>query len=157
MTGQWPGSYGLGFQVVEGSTWLGNYGTKSTTVQAVTSYVGNSIPDTMFSPIPRNVAITFKNTGATAWTSSNGFELVIYGQTWAFNMNNTVTAYGVPAFAIPSGVTVNPGDSYTWNVQMTPQWAGNYGLGFQVVDVNHNVWVPGNGEKDITVNTAPVP
>lgn len=153
---QWPVSTSIGFQVVEQSSgkWLGNYGSKTTTVNSAiqnSAYASNSIPDTTIASDDYNVSINFTNTGNTPWSSSKGDMLVFWGQTWNFNPHNDTSVNGLPAFSIPAGVTVQPGQTYSWNLTLSPQWPGNFGIGFQVVEGSSGKWLGNYGSKTMTV------
>ncbi len=157
LSSQWPGTFSLGFQVVENSTgkWLGNYGTKSMTVYPAAPnslYVSNSIPDTMTAGHTYNVAINFTNNGNTTWTSGKGDVLAFWGPTWNFNLANDTSVSGLPAYSIPSGITIQPGQTHTWNVTLSPQWSGSFSMGFQVVQQNTGKWLGNYGSKTTTVN-----
>ncbi len=154
---QWPGSFGLGFQVVEGSSgkWLGNYGSKSLTVYpAVPSslYVNTNIPNTMIAGNSYSVSINFTNAGNTTWTSGKGDMLALWGQTWNFNLNNDTSISGLPAYTIPAGITIQPGQTHSWNLTLSPQWPGSFSMGFQVVQQNTGKWLGDYGSKTTTVN-----
>ncbi len=154
---QWPGSFSIGFQVVEASSdkWLGNYGSKIMTIDPAipsSAYASGSIPDTMAATNQYAVAINFTNTGNTAWTSDKGDMLAMWGQTWNLNLANDTSIDGLPAYSIPAGITVQPGQTYTWNLTLSPQWSGNFGIGFQVVEANNGKWLGDYGSKTMIVN-----
>ncbi len=153
----WPASTSIGFQVVEGSSgkWLGDYGSKTMTVYPAAPnslYVSNSIPDTMISGNTYSVAVNFTNAGNTTWTSDKGDMLAFWGQTWNFDLQNNTSVSGLPAFYIPTGVTIQPGQTYSWNLTLSPQWPGSFGMGFQVVQQSTGKWLGNYGSKTVTVN-----
>jgi parallel beta-helix repeat protein len=155
----WSGSYGLGFQMVETGTnaWLGTANSKTIAVTAAApnaSYSGNTIPDTMVESNAYGVSVTYTNNGNSAWTSGKGDKLVMWGQLYAFNIGNDTTVNGYPAFSIPAGVTIQPGETYTWSFPLTPIWSGSYGLGFQAMQTSTNTWMGTYANKAMTVASA---
>jgi hypothetical protein len=157
LTPIWSGTYGLGFQVVQTSTntWMGSYSNKAMLVYAGapnSSYVNNSIPNNMANGTTYNIKVNFTNTGNTTWTQAKGDKLVMWGQTGQLGLNNDTVAYGYPAFSIPAGVTVHPGQTYSWNVTMRPTTAGNYSIGFQAVQTSTGTWMGNTGGKTIAVS-----
>ncbi len=151
----WVSSFGIGFQVVEGSSgeWLGDYGSKTITIDppiSNSSFAGDSIPETMTYINEYMVEINFRNTGNTTWTSGKGDMLAVWGQTWNFNLQNDTSIDGVQAYSIPAGVTVLPGQTYTWNIQLSPQWAGSFDIAFQVVEGSTDKWLGDYGTETIT-------
>ncbi len=155
---QWPGTFGMGFQVVDGGLgkWLGDYGSKSIIVYPASpnsAYVSSNIPDTMIAGVTYHAMINFTNTGNTTWTSSKDDVLAIWGQTWNYNLNNDTSLGGYPAFSIPSGITIQPGQTYSWNLTLTPQWPVSTSIGFQVVENSSGKWLGNYGSKTTTVNS----
>jgi FtsP/CotA-like multicopper oxidase with cupredoxin domain len=156
LTSRWSGSFGLGFQVVEGSigAWLGASTTKAITVAAASPnalFVNSTIPGTMTLGNTYNSTVTFSNTGNSAWTSGKGDVLVMWGQTWAFGIGNDTVYNGASAFSIPAGVTVQPGQTYTWTVPLSPLWSGTFRLDYQVVQGSTGTWLGAFAGNTITV------
>ncbi len=144
---QWPVSTNIGFEVVEQSSgkWLGNYAGETINVDPSSPnslYVNDSIPTSMIAGETYHATVNFTNTGNTPWNSSRGVVLTMWGQTWNFEMNSDTNLYSLPAWSIPAGVTIQPGQTYTWNLTFTPQWPVNTNIGFQVVQENN--WMSGS-------------
>ncbi len=164
MVPQWAVDTSVGFQVVDGSSgkWLGDYGSKAITVNPSSPnslHVSDTLPDTMITGEKYNVSVNFTNTGNTPWTSERGDVLAMWGQTWNLEMNSDTTLYSLPAWSIPEGVTVMPGQTYTWNLTMVPQWPANTNIGFQVVQTHNwmsgsDKWLGDYGGKVVVVNPA---
>ncbi|MDQ5824344.1 MAG: NBR1-Ig-like domain-containing protein [Chloroflexota bacterium] len=82
------------------------------------------------------VEITMKNTGSNTWSASTSHRL------GSQNPTNNVT-WGTDRLQLPAGVTVAPGQSYTWSVYLTaPSTAGTYNFQWRMVQE----WIEWFGE-----------
>ncbi|HEX8220462.1 MAG TPA: RHS repeat-associated core domain-containing protein [Chloroflexia bacterium] len=81
------------------------------------AFVSQSVPDAMIAGQSYEVSVTLQNTGLTGW-----------GSTVALTAAGGKSSPWVPnAVNVPSGVTVAPGQSYTFNFTVTaPSTTGNY-------------------------------
>ncbi len=166
---QWSGTFGVGFQMVQQTVWkrssemwLGNYASKNMNVAATAPsalYISDNIPSSMMAGETYHATVNFTNNGNTPWNSGRGVTLAMWGQTWNFGMDNDSSLYGMPAWSIPSGVTILPGQTYSWNLTFVPQWPASTNIGFQVVQLNNwmsgsEKWLGNYGGRTISVDPA---
>jgi hypothetical protein len=118
-TGQYYPAYRMVWQNHE---WFGNPTLTRVSVVAGTAenatITDSTIPASMTTGEQYNASITLNNTGAGPWTSDGGYTLVGTGD---------ASKFGRAQLNITPGITVLPGQNYTWNVpMMAPSTAGNY-------------------------------
>jgi len=91
------------------------------------TFTGNNIPGTMEACHSYTVQLTVKNTGSMNWSSANGVVLIP-------SSSNGFT-FDPTRCPIPTGVLVQPGQSYTFPVTITvpcPMEDGTYQLRFKM-------------------------
>ncbi|AFC99382.1 Subtilisin-like serine proteases (peptidase S8 family) [Methanocella conradii HZ254] len=145
------GTYKPKYQLVwEGHQWFGEMTNKTvTSMWPGAIVVSNTIPDTMLATKSYNVSVTVKNTGNMPWT---------YG---SMNLGGVgdgsgdASKFGSTRFSLPSGTTIQPDQSYTFNFTMTaPSTAGTYHPTYQMVWEYH-AWYGDTLTKSINVIYVP--
>jgi peptide/nickel transport system substrate-binding protein len=121
------------------------------------NYVSDTIPATMVMGQNYNVSVTFDNTGTLPWSESDLDRMLVWGDTTALGMNSNCDNHGCgyPEYAIQSGTTVLPGQSYTFYFEMTPSSTGSYMVGMIMAQNGANTSVAGYGSanyRSITVS-----
>ncbi|MEW8974505.1 MAG: S8 family serine peptidase, partial [Tissierellaceae bacterium] len=121
------GSMNLTFQMIkEGVAWFGEEKSAVVSVAAATNplcaqITSVSVPSSVTPGQSFAVTVAAKNTGTENWTYSNQIRLGIRG---------SIETRGL----IPSGVTIRPGDTYVFSVNLTaPSTAGSMNLTFQMI------------------------
>ena len=88
--------------------------------------VSHTIPGTMAAGQSQTASVTMKNTGTIPWTPSTAFRLG--------TNTNASTFIGATRVYLPSGTTINPGQSYTFTFMLTaPSTSGPYTLQFRML------------------------
>ncbi|TFW09524.1 hypothetical protein E4K72_05625 [Oxalobacteraceae bacterium OM1] len=148
-------------------TWTatGPGGTKTytetvTTAAAVNGaqFVSQTVPASMVPGQPYSVAVTYKNTGNTTWTSANNYKLG--------PQNPTDNTNWISPNRVPVSGSVAPGQTYTFNYTVNaPTTAGTYNFQWQLVqdyvgwfgDLSTNVAVPVAKVPTLAVTRTPNP
>ncbi len=78
----------------------------------------NTIPSTQYAGRPVSVTVTVRNTGSTTWSEAAAYRLGAVNDSDPFTADNRVR--------LPAGVTVAPGQTYTFDFVMTAPAAGSY-------------------------------
>ncbi len=116
---------------------------------AAVSYV---LPATMTAGQVFNASIALQNTGTLGWNESVQVRLGGVG-----DASGDAAKFGQTRFGIPAGVTVAPGQSWTFNFTMTaPAAAGKYNPAYRMVWENQQ-WFGDTVSAAVTVNPAPTP
>ncbi|UCD29397.1 MAG: immunoglobulin domain-containing protein [Planctomycetota bacterium] len=88
-------------------------------------FVGSTIPDSMVTNEQRVVAVTMRNSGALTWTRDEDYKLGAVGNNDPFASTRHL---------LPQGMSVKPGEQYTYTFQMTaPATAGTYLTDWQML------------------------
>ena len=88
--------------------------------------IDNTIPSQMYAGDTEIVSVTVKNTGTSTWSEADTFRLGAVDDSDPFYSGNRVQ--------LPAGVTVAPGETYTFEFTMTaPATAGDYTTDWQMV------------------------
>jgi hypothetical protein len=110
------------------------------------SYVSDTIPASMVAGMSYNVNITMRNTGYIGWSEADMIRLGGNG-----DLSGDAAKFDGVRLLIAPGVTVNPGESYTWNFTMTaPATHGTYHPSYQMVWDAHQ-WFGSILNKTVTV------
>ena len=107
--------------------------------------ISETIPAQMYAGQSYNVAVTLRNNGAFPWSKDDNIVLRgRYPATFAFLESIF--------FQLPDGVTVNPGDEYTFNFMMTaPDTVGTHHTEFKMIDLDDKNWFGDLVVQDIQV------
>lgn len=109
--------------------------------------ISNTIPTTMTAGYQYKVSVTVKNTGTMNWTRAD--------KTWLGGVGGATgnaSKFGGYKYYIARGVTVCPGDTYTFNFTMTaPKNIGTYNVSYRMVQ-DGRLWFGDTLTNTITVN-----
>lgn len=137
--------------VLEGVHWFGATVTKTVSVTSPNnaSILSNNFPAAMTPGSTFNAQVAVKNIGTTTWTIGAGYKLGGIG-----NSDPFVSTARVP---LPSGVSVAPGATYTFNFVLTaPATNGSYVSDWRMIREGVQ-WFGGSFSKTIVVGVAPPP
>jgi hypothetical protein len=127
-----PGTYNFQWRMVEELVeWFGATTPPTTITVTVGSqpndaaFVSQSVPATMNAGQQYTVSVTMRNTGTKTWSETTRHRLgtQVAGDPWG------------PRILLPAGVTVAPGQQYTFSFQVTaPATAGTYNFTWRMVE-----------------------
>lgn len=100
--------------------------------------ISNTIPDTMAAGERRDVSITVRNTGTLTWSEESRIRLGGVG-----DGRGDSAKFGSARFALPRGVSVAPGQEYTFTFTLkAPDTAGTYHPQYRMLEE----WIQWFGE-----------
>jgi C1A family cysteine protease len=142
-------TYGPKYQMF----WGGHdfFGARQTNTIAVSTAspnaaaVSNTINGSMWSGNTYSASVTMKNTGNVPWSEAAGIRLGAVG-----NATGDAAKFAATRLALPAGVVVQPGSTYTWNFTMTAPAGGSYSVQYRMVQESTG-WFGATVSKSVSV------
>jgi hypothetical protein len=136
--------------VINGDQWFGETLSKTVRVSSPdgtvsSSLVSQDIPPAMTTGSQRTVSITFTNTGDIPWTEGDMIRLGAVG-----DYAGDAAGFGPVRVMIPAGVSVAPGNQYTFTFTMTAPSAGTYNVQYRMVR-DGTAWFGETAQRQVIV------
>lgn len=145
-------SSGLANVSVSTNAWIGSTEnrTEIRVYRADVEIVSSTVPGTMQAYRQYPVSVTVRNTGDMPWNSTNGIGLGPVGYSAA-----GADQFDVVRGSLPTGTTVQPGETYAWQFTMTaPTSPGSYSASYQMVWTGHK-WLGSASSRQVSVTSTP--